>query len=387
MITSKIIAHNIISSLGFYSEENFTAVRRGRSGLKLLDKAFEIPERVAVATVDKRRLDSEFESYLNLNKTKYTVVEKMALLSSFKALSECDIDIASPRTLFVLSTTKGNISLVDNVTTHDTDNVYLWNTAEMLTRYYHNTNLPVVISNACISGLSAIIVASRLINSGIYDTAIIVGVDALSKFVISGFQSFKALSSTYCRPFDSDRVGLNLGEGAATIVMQSVDESELNHDDLIFHSGAITNDANHISGPSRTGEGLYLAMQQSLCQANASPVNFTGIDFINAHGTATMYNDEMESIAITRCKMNEIPIISLKGYFGHTLGCAGVLESVISCLSLQNDILLESLFFEHCGTTNKINVNTQQKNISLHSYMKTISGFGGCNACGIFTKI
>jgi 3-oxoacyl-[acyl-carrier-protein] synthase-1 len=173
--------------------------------------------------------------------------------------------------------------------------------------------------------------------SGKYNHAIVTGVDMLSKFIISGFQSFKALSLNNCKPFDANRDGLNIGEVAATLILSDKKESDIQLDDVVLTSGAIRNDANHISGPSRTGEGAYLALKQ-VC----SGIKTDEIAFINAHGTATPYNDEMEATAITRAALQHIPVSCLKGYFGHTLGGAGVLESIISTRSLKDRTVLKT---------------------------------------------
>ena len=163
------------------------------------------------------------------------------------------------------------------------------------------------------------ITGMRLIQSGQYDHAVIAGADVISKFVLSGFQSFQAVSQGLCKPFDADRDGINLGEGAATVIL-SADKPTGEAIELV--SGAISNDANHISGPSRTGEELYYAINKAMDAAGLKPQD---IDFISAHGTATVYNDEMEAKAVTLAGLQHVPLNSLKGFYGHTLGASGLI--------------------------------------------------------------
>jgi 3-oxoacyl-[acyl-carrier-protein] synthase-1 len=204
----------------------------------------------------------------------------------------------------------------------------------------------------------------------------------LSRFIISGFQSFKALSQCNCRPFDAQRDGLNIGEAAATIILTNKKESDLQAGDVVFSAGAIRNDANHISGPSRTGEGAYLALR-SVCDG----IDTGELAFINAHGTATPYNDEMEAIAITRAGLQHVPVNSLKGYFGHTLGCAGVLESVISTRSLKDGTVLKMYGFETSGVSHPLQLVAQTQATTRNRCINMLSGFGGCNAALLHTLI
>lgn len=201
------------------------------------------------------------------------------------------------------------------------------------------------------------IIAKRFIENTIYKHCIVCGVDIVSEFTLSGFKSFNALSEEACRPFDAARTGINLGEAAASLLLSSDNLSE-----LILSSGASANDANHISGPSRTGDGLFQAISQTFKQTQLKSV-----DLISAHGTATEYNDEMESVAFSRSNLTSVPLNSLKGYYGHTLGAAGVLESVISIQSLLRNKLIRSQGFEKTGTSQSLNViqKTEEKNSAV----------------------
>jgi 3-oxoacyl-[acyl-carrier-protein] synthase-1 len=144
------------------------------------------------------------------------------------------------------------------------------------------------------------------------------------------------------------------------------------------------NDANHISGPSRTGEGLVQSIESALREAGVSPGS---IDYISAHGTATLYNDEMETIAFNRMGLKEVPINSFKGYYGHTLGSAGLLETVIGLESLRQNRLFKSLGYEDAEEERQINVISDNMDHEVDYFLKTASGFGGTNTAVLFEKI
>jgi 3-oxoacyl-[acyl-carrier-protein] synthase-1 len=393
-----ILGTNIIASLGFTTDENFNAVKQGFSGIKYYETGtFDLPEPFMAALIDKERLTDEFAKISPENS--YTNLEKAAILSVFTANKKANIDLSNEKTIFILSTTKGNIDLMNNeqlIMNNEKNHyslftvnysLFLWHTAELLTNFFHNPNTPVVVSNACISGAAAQITAMREIESGSYDHAVVVGVDLLSKFIISGFQSFKALSPELCRPFDKDRCGLNLGEGAATIIFGREISNPKSHISLLC--GAIRNDATHISAPSRTGEGSYRALQYILSEIGNRK---SQIAFINAHGTATPYNDAMEMNAIVRAGLEQIPVNSLKSYFGHTLGAAGVVETIISMRALNKSLILKTLGFENNEqlTINNeqfaLNVCKENRATNKSCFIKMMSGFGGVNAALLFEQ-
>jgi 3-oxoacyl-[acyl-carrier-protein] synthase-1 len=226
----------------------------------------------------------------------------------------------------------------------------------------------------------AIITGMRMLRIGQYENAVICGADVISKFIVSGFQSFQALSDEICKPFDRSRTGLNLGEGAATVILSTNKKFEEN---IKVKGGSVSNDANHISGPSRTGEELAYAIKQAIKDADVST---SDIDFISAHGTATVYNDEMEANAIGLAGLQAVPLNSLKGYYGHTLGAAGLIESVISIQSLKENLMIPTLGFNELGVTSRVNVRASPMRINAGNFLKTASGFGGCNAAVIIGK-
>ncbi|MCD4789581.1 MAG: beta-ACP synthase, partial [Bacteroidales bacterium] len=340
-----ISSDNIISSLGFNSKENISNIKKNITGIKLIDDSNISPTPFYASLIDSERLYSDFKKFDNPED--FTRFEQMAILSIIDALRKTKVDIKNKNTLLIISTTKGNIDILEqsNKNRFDNKKIYLWNTAKLLQHYFENPNMPVIVSNACISGLLGIIIGSRLIQSSQFENVIVTGGDILSEFVVSGFQSFLSLSTVPCRPFDVSRDGLSLGEGFGTIILTS--NPEYVNEKIIVTGGSSSNDANHISGPSRTGEGLYITIKNTLKEAGAKSVNH--IDYISAHGTGTVYNDEMESKAITRAGLENVPVNSFKGYWGHTLGAAGIVESIAAINSMKENTLYKTMGFNKSG--------------------------------------
>ena len=235
---------------------------------------------------------------------------------------------------------------------------------------------PITISLACASGTAAIITACSAIERGHFDHAIVIGADVLSRFVVDGFAALFALDAEPCKPFDAQRAGINLGEACAIVVV-SRDPSRVPDPLGTWLGGAIAHDANHISGPSRTGEGLMRAVNGAMRMAEAAPID---IGAINAHATGTDYNDAMESIAYERCGLSAIPVSGYKGWFGHTLGAAGVLETVLALRALNEGLVLRTEGLGTAGVPGKVNVIDTDTPARSNVLLKTSSGFGGINA-------
>ncbi len=375
-----VISDNIISSLGFSTNENIEAIKSGKTGIMLHSENAISPAPFWASMIDRKRLDDDF-SHMS-EPSQYTLFERLAISSITSALSNTSVDITGNRVLLILSTTKGNVDVLDKNAAgslFSTERAYLWHTAEILQDYFRLVHTPVVISNACISGVLAAITATRLIRSGKYDHVIVCGADIVTEFVLSGFNSFHSLCEGPCKPFDKDRNGLSLGEAAGTIIF-SADEKLSPNDKIIGGYGFSANDANHISGPSRTGEGLYIAIRKTLDKSGIRP------GYISAHGTATPYNDEMESIALTRCGLADVPVNSMKGYWGHTLGAAGVIEIIAGVASMRNNMLFKTLGYASLGVSNPVAVIDNNSVHTIQSFLKIASGFGGSNAAMIFTR-
>lgn len=383
--------NNIISPLGFSTQENYQAVSDSVIGVKKIVLPFS-QDVFCVAKIEDKKIRENFSKIKHEGNC--TKLEQLSILSIQDVLNQSGINPQDERTLLIYSTTKGNIDLLsfdsppvvghsaqdDKYKNIDNKRVYLPVFANYLQSHFKFKHTPVVLSNACISGILAIVVAKRFIEQGAYDNVIVCGGDILSEFTISGFKSFNALSNEPSKPFDANRVGINLGEAVATILVTNKKELARPYNTQII-SGASANDANHISGPSRTGEGLFQCLQHTLKN------NTNDIGFISAHGTATSFNDEMESIAFDRAGLNTVPVNSLKGYYGHTLGAAGILETILSLESMKHQCLIKSEGYETKGVSGNITMIESHQDKSFSSFIKTASGFGGCNAAALFKKI
>ena len=368
-----IVADNIFSPLGETTEENFSRLTRMQSGIRKHENPVFSEQPFYAALFD----DAVFPI-----DNKHTRFEQMLIRSISTALANSHVDPSDAGTALIISTTKGNINLLE--TNEDSPELHqqvaLTASAKKLASHFNFVNQPMIVSNACISGLLGLIMGMRLIRNGQYQHVVVAGADVISKFVLSGFQSFQAVSNQPCRPFDADRDGINLGEGAATVILSS---KQNRPDDISITGGSVSNDANHISGPSRTGEELYQAIQKALDDAGLTSAD---IDMISAHGTATLYNDEMEAKAINLAGLQNVPMNSLKGYYGHTLGAAGLIEAVASIHAMKNNLVLPTPGFKRSGVSLPVNVSDTLKEAVTRNCLKTASGFGGCNAAVIFNK-
>jgi 3-oxoacyl-[acyl-carrier-protein] synthase-1 len=378
MTAISIVSDNIISPLGSSAAENFAQLKKNQSGIKLHEDANIAPEPFYASLFNKNEIFLES----SIHSGSYTKFEQLLIASISNALENSGVDIQDKKTVLIISSTKGNISLLETSRNDPglKERIALHTSANLVAAHFHHPNRPIVLSNACISGLLALLTGLRLIQSGQYENAVIAGCDVISKFVLSGFQSFQAISSFPCRPFDAERNGITLGEGAATVILSS-NKKYIGY--IKLTGGSVSNDANHISGPSRTGEELYQAIKKAMQDAGLSAKD---IDFISAHGTATVYNDEMEAKAISLAGMESVPVNSLKGNYGHTLGAAGLIESIISIHSLRENIVLPTKGFNQPGVSKPLNICSILQPVTARNCLKTASGFGGCNAALVFSK-
>ncbi|MDR1886518.1 MAG: hypothetical protein LBQ70_01260 [Prevotellaceae bacterium] len=382
-MSPEVKAYAVIHPLGFSAEDVFDSVVRGKSGLKKIERDFLANPVYAACFTDEqnRRLKSlcPVEGWNRF--------EQLIWAAGKEVLEKSEIT-PDDRVLFVIATTKGGIEDVENSPDNLIIHLSVKRVIDRLLFTYRDRvgeGAPVyIVSNACISGLSAIMAGKRFLEAQNRDYAIIIGADTVNDFVLSGFNSLFALDSLPCRPFDRSRNGINLGEGAAAVVLHRNGHRDKCRagSGIYLTGGAITNDANHISGPSRTGLELAEAIRRAVSATN----NEAKFDFLSAHGTATIYNDEMESRAFAAAGVADIPIHSLKPCLGHTLGAAGVMESVICIRSLVDNILIPSSGYSENGTSNKLNIQTAPEHREITRFIKTMSGFGGCNAAVCFEK-
>ena len=376
-----IVSDSVVSPLGFNTPDNFAALLRGQSGVRQQRRGDWSETPFPASMIGDQTLSDKFLAG-GFGDGHWTRFEKMLLLSVSDALSQAAVGADDPDTVFIFSTTKGNIALLENGNPANPA-LLLSNPARKVAAFFKNPNTPLVVSHACVSGVAALLLGKRLLESGRYRHAVVAGADEVTRFVWSGFQSFQALSDEPCRPFDSRRKGLNLGEGAAAMVLSIQPERAAGRMLVRILGGALSNDANHISGPSRTGAELSEAVNRALGQ---SGLHAADIGFISAHGTATPYNDEMEAKAFDLSGLNNTPLNSLKGHYGHTLGAAGLIETALSAQSLRENTVLPTKGFESLGVSRPVNVCAEPMYHSLEVCLKTASGFGGCNGALVLGK-
>lgn len=367
-----VLAHNIISPLGMTSEENYEAVKAYCSGVKVRKKNWLSPKPFAASLINRRQIKLEG----NL-----TYFEMLALDSIYGALNKLPFYLLERESIIVIASTKGNVDMLrDNPTHAQPGRVDLARSVRLIKGIPGIYTPSPVVSNACTSGLNALIIGERYARMG-YKYVVICGVDMLSPFVMSGFQSLMAVSDKPCRPFDNERCGINLGEAAATIILEYRAESKIRKRDWVMEASAIRNDAYHNTNPSPTAEGSYLCLKK--VTENFDP---NDIAFINAHGTASLFNDEMEAKAIERAGLIDVPVNSYKGYFGHTLGAAGILETIISMMAIDDHTILGTKGFKELGVSKPIDVVGKHRHTDKRAFIKLISGFGGNNAAVLFRK-
>ncbi len=365
------IADNITSPLGDTSAANYQAIKSGRSALCRYENYWGIPHPFTASLFSEEQTQA-------MAQTGMTRFESLAIHSISNVVNQFPADLSSDNVVLILCTTKANIELL-NTENSQASLCTPATAAQHIAMHLGIKTAPIVTCNACISGVSGLVLAHRLLETQQYDYAIVCGVDVQCRFTISGFQSLQALSADDCKPFDIERTGLNLGEAAATLVLSRTVPKDFSQTLWGIGEGTIRNDAFHISSPSKNAEGAYQALS-----AVAKSVKAEELAVINAHGTATMYNDQMESVAIERAELGDVPVNALKGYLGHTLGAAGVIESILTMKALDEGIILATRGYEEIGVSSKINVVSQQATTQKKCFIKMISGFGGCNGAALF---
>ncbi len=366
------VTSSLVSAYGIGTDKAFEAILQEQSAIKAQTIKSVSPSvfySSSIPEVLKQQLNDRFlnQDLSMLEMLSVAVVENATL--QFKEL------ISLPETIFVFSSTKGNIEWLGQ---QSEERINLHTSAKKVVDYFNNPNKPIVVSTACVSGCVAALMAKRLLDAAQYKHAIVLGVDLLCGFVHDGFAAFQAIDNAPCRPFDSSRNGINLGEAAACMILSSAITSN-----IVLSAGATGSDATHLSAPSRTGEELALTIKSALQEAQ---IEAKQIDMISAHGTGTLYNDEMESKALALCGLSATPTHSLKSYVGHTFGAAGLIESIMVCKALQANKLIASLNFSTTGTPEPVLINKHTKDAKLNHVLKTASGFGGSNAALIWSK-
>jgi 3-oxoacyl-(acyl-carrier-protein) synthase len=377
-----IVGMGLVTALGAGVEEVWRAVLASTSGIRLLRRfphgrygsnyAGELPEEVVNALTSQAPNGDAPLAFLLAHKA-----AREALAGAFPGPGSRP----RGRVGLVLATTKGDLPEFENLVRDGTlprrghFNPYLL--ARDLASALGLDGPVAAVSGACASGLFALIQGARLLARGAAGAVLAVGVDVLSDFVLAGFTSVAALDPQPCRPYDAARAGLTLGEGAGAAVLARPDAWPDREMARIAGWG-VANDARHITAPSRDANGLSQAMRLTLAHAGLAPAE---IGYINGHGTATLYNDAMEAKAISHIFGAGTPVSSLKGYLGHTLGAAGLIEAILTVAALQARTIPASLGFTTLGEDDPIHVvNRHLPQPGLGAALTLKSGFGGINA-------
>lgn len=387
----------VVSAIGTNTEQNYTSLIHKKSGLgsiEILPTVHKDEFKVGEIKLENTQLTK----YLGLTENEadnFTRTALLGLIAAKEAVENSGIRNAEnySRTAFVSATTVGGMDKTETSIRNSAANLnYLLthpcgSSTNTICKQLGISGYRTTISTACSSGINAIIHGVNLIRSGYVDKAIVGGVDALSKFTLNGFNSLMILDKDYCKPFDQNRNGLNLGEGAGFLVIESK-QSLLSRGKkpICSISGfANANDAFHQTASSPNGDGAFMAMSSALEMSKLKP---TEIDYVNAHGTGTPNNDLSESVALNRVFGQKMPkYSSTKAYTGHTLGAAASIESVFSVLAIQKGVIYPNLNFskkiEEYGTEPQLEV----EHTNVNHVLSNSFGFGGNNSSIIFSKV
>lgn len=384
-----------VSGIGYNIEEHLEAFRNKNNGL---GKITLFQSKLQVPVVEVKKSNDELKNKLGLSASNtFSRTSLLGMLAAKQAYDDARIPSNGLRIGLISSSSVGGMDLSElffpefaadtskgrlrNVAHHD-----VGDHTECIADYLKISGFRTSISTACSSAANAIMLGARMIESDMLDVVIAGGSDALCRFTLNGFNSLMILDSEPCRPFDESRAGLNLGEGAGYVVLQS--EQSLSLESRIYcrlTGYANANDAFHQTASSPEGEGAFLAMSRALTKAGIEP---STVDYINAHGTGTGNNDLSESTAIKRLFGSQLPLFSsTKAFTGHTLGAAGGLESVFSVLAIHQGVVFPNLNFHTPMSETQLKpVTDLLENQSIHTVVSNSFGFGGNNASLVFQK-
>ena len=391
-----ITGMGIISSIGNTVEENLNALLSSKKGIAPIVN-INTRHKNDIKVGEVLQTNEQLANQLNLSKNhNYSRTALLGSIAAKQAIKNAKItSIDKYKTGLISATSVGGMDVTEKHYKTYQSNIenekyihshHAGDSTQKIATQIEITDFVTTISTACSSAANAIMLGARLIKTGKLDRVIVGGTDCLSKFTINGFKTLMILSDTDCKPFDNDRKGLNLGEAAAYLVLESnkIIQQE-NKKVLAYVTGyGNANDAFHQTASSKNGEGAYLAMQKALKVAN---LNAENIDYINAHGTATPNNDASEGAAIQRVFNTSIPdFSSTKAFTGHTLAAAGAIEAIYSVLALQENTIFPNLNFEKPIAELAIIPVTKITKKPLTNVLSNSFGFGGNCSTLIFSK-
>lgn len=392
-----ITGMGIVSAIGMNVAESLAALKTQTHGISRIENiSTALQNEIYVGEIKKS--NSELIDLLQLpKKNNFSRTSMLGVLAIKEALedAELNIDQEKHRIGFVNATTVGGMDMIEryhkdflsNQEIQDYIEIYdAGSNTDKICEYFGLNGFVTTISTACSSAANAIILGARLIKSGQLDQVIVGGMDALSKFTMNGFNSLMILSDEYNRPFDENRKGLNLGEGAAYLILES-EKSYLAREKrpLAFLSGyANANDAFHQTASSENGEGATLAMKKAF---EVAELEVSEIDYINVHGTATPNNDLSEGRAILNIFGERVPdFSSTKPFTGHTLAAAASVEAVFSILALRENLVFPNLNFKEKMKEFDLVPTTELKSKTIDKVLSNSFGFGGNCSSLIFEK-
>lgn len=388
----------IISALGVGIEATLKSLLSGKSGigrithLKTEHEEFPVGE-VALSNAEMSRMLNVAYPIDGLR----TVL--MGIIAAKEAVASAKLLPSELRTAaFISGTTVGGMDKTErhfktvfdsNTETEDSYELKFNDcgySTELIADSIGKFSLVTTTSTACSSAANAIILGANLIKSGVVDIAVVGGSEALTKFHLNGFNTLMILDKENCRPFDRDRTGINLGEGAAYIVLEREKSAKARGAEVlgILSGYANTCDAFHQTASSENGEGAYLAMRKAMDMAHLSPQD---IDYINAHGTGTPNNDETELAAMERIWDYKLPkFSSTKAFTGHTTSASGSIEAVICLLALKHGFLPQNLGWKNPIKDDVVPVLDKIKTENVENIINNSFGFGGNDSTLIFSK-
>lgn len=333
---------------------------------------------------------------LNLPQHKgYTRTSLLAIMALQQAVQQAGLSFAGKRVGIVNATTVGGMcevekyyfDMLDHAGDYSefSDTIDCADCTHRLADFFQIKDFVTTISTACSSSANAIMLGTRMVQQGHLDAVICGGTDALTRFTINGFNALKNIDKSPCKPFDAGRNGLNLGEGAAYLIIEKATDCEKrSHTPMAEIKGYCNfNESFHATAPNPEGEGAYQVMKRAIQKAGLRPDE---IHYINAHGTATLTNDESESNAMKRLFEKVPPFSSTKCYTGHTLAAAGAVEAIFSILALQKQCVYANLNFQHVMPDEGLIPQLSFESRAMEHVMSNSFAFGGNNASLIFSK-
>lgn len=390
-----ITGMGIISSIGTTVEENFHSLTTKKTGISRLEN-FDSKHKDVIKVGEIKITNEELANLLNLPREHaFTRTSLLGVYAAKQAVNHAKIaDINAERTGLISSTSVGGMDMTEkHYKKYDAHPEFIafikshnaGYSTNKIAEYLGLKGFVTTISTACSSAANAIMMGATMIENGYLDRVIVGGSDALSKFTINGFKTLMILSDTDNTPFDNNRKGLNLGEAAAYLVLESNEMVEkYNKEVLAYVVGyGNANDAYHQTASSENGEGAFLAMQKAFDKAQIKP---SKIDYINVHGTATPNNDLSEGRAMLRIFDDVPPFSSTKSFTGHTLAAAAAIEAVYSILALQKQVVFPTLHFTTPMEEFDLIPETESNNREINYVLSNSFGFGGNCSTLIFSK-